>query len=219
MKRSVQPRRAPVQERSRERVEHLLAVTRRLVGQRGNDAVSMREIAAEAGVPISSVYQYYPDKTALLRAIIVQYLDEIRTRLARALGGVATLDDLVDAIDRLIDDLLAMFRSDRDLAPIWTSVLANAVLREHDMKDTREIAEGLAAVLRPLVPAADPSEVLDVALYLAHIVFYALRVAHHAPRDDAQRIVREQKRLIALRLTSLAGSARPRIAEPRARRR
>ena len=201
-------RRSPKQARSQKRVEALLDATRRLVGQRGNDAVSMREIAAEAGVSVSSVYQYFPDKNALLRALIVRYLDEIRAAIVGALASVDSLDDLIAAVGELIDELWAMFEREPELAAIWSGIQANAVLREHDMQDTREIAQGFAALARVLVPDADPDEVYDVAFYIAHVAFFALRIAYHAPPDEAASLVREQKKLITLRLESLRSRVR-----------
>lgn len=200
----IEQRRAPKQERSQRRVEDVLAATLRLVGERGNDAVSMRAIAAEAGVPVSSVYQYFPDKNALLRALIVRYLDVIRGYLVEAIMGVTNMQQFVGAVDRLLDRLLQMFVDEPSLASLWNAVTANAVLREHDMADTRDIAEQLAAFTQTLAPNADESEVLDAALYLAHVVFYVMRMAYHANEEERARLMREQKKLIALRLGGLA---------------
>src|SRR5690242_19310082 len=79
-------RRIPQQARSRARVEAILRAGRRLLGE-GRE-VSMREIAAAAEVPIASVYQYFPDKAALLRALVVQFYERMRTRLETALSFV-----------------------------------------------------------------------------------------------------------------------------------
>ena len=199
----IEQRRAPKQARSQQRVEDILAATLRLVGSRGNDAVSMRAIAAEAGVPVSSVYQYFPDKNALLRALIVRYMDVIRGYLVETIMGVTTIEQLVEAAGGLLDRLLQMFIDEPSLASLWNAVTANTVLREYDMADTREIAEQLAAFTRTLAPDADESEVFDAALYLAHVVFYVMRIAYHADADERQRLMREQKKLIALRLGAL----------------
>ncbi|MEM6992127.1 MAG: TetR/AcrR family transcriptional regulator [Myxococcota bacterium] len=202
---AAQTRRSPKQERSQRRVEQILDATRGLVGRRGNDAVSMREIAAEAGVSVSSVYQYFPDKNALLRAIIERYLDEIRGEIMGVLATVRTFDDLIAAVAQLIDRLWAMFQREPELAAVWSGIQANATLRAFDMKDTRDIAEAFAALAGTLMPSADEDEVFDVALYIAHVAFFALRIAYHASDEDAASLLREQKRMIVLRLRSLVG--------------
>ena len=197
------PRRTPKQDRSRERVEAIVEATRRLVGARGNDAVSMREIATEAGVPIASVYQYFPDKNAILRVLIVGYLDEIKTELAGALSAIETSDDLPGAAQKTVDTLVKMFRRDPALGTIWSAVQANTVLRDLDMTDTREIAEFLTALFLRVLPSADKNDVLDACLYAAHTVANTIRVAHQAPKKDGERLIREVKKLMHLRVSSL----------------
>src|SRR5262245_1644489 len=60
------PRKMPVQKRSRERVERMLAVATELIAEKGSDALRMGEVAERSGVSIGSLYQFFPDKTALL---------------------------------------------------------------------------------------------------------------------------------------------------------
>ncbi len=204
MSASTQTRRSPKQERSQRRVALILDATRTLVGRRGNDAVSMREIAAAAGVSVSSVYQYFPDKNALLRALIDAYLEQIRAEILGVLATVRSFGDLVDAVASLMDRLWAMFQREPELAAVWSGIQANATLRDHDMKDTRDIAEAFAALAKTLLPKADPNEVFDAALYISHVAFFALRIAHHAAPDESAALLREQKRVIVMRLRSLA---------------
>jgi AcrR family transcriptional regulator len=87
----VTPRRAPRQQRSRERLEHLLATARELIARKGNDAVSMREIADAAGVPIASVYQYFPDRNAILWLLVEADLAAFDAEWNRRLAGAQTV--------------------------------------------------------------------------------------------------------------------------------
>src|SRR4051812_9961736 len=77
------PRRVPQQDRSRATVNSILRSARILFGE-GRD-VSVRKIADKAGVPIASVYQYFPDKNALLRALSLRYYERMNARLEEAL--------------------------------------------------------------------------------------------------------------------------------------
>jgi AcrR family transcriptional regulator len=54
------PRRKPRQERSRDRVERILEATAALLGDTPADKITTAAIAEKAGVPIGSVYQYFP---------------------------------------------------------------------------------------------------------------------------------------------------------------
>ena len=61
-------RRLPVQERSAARVERMLDVCAALVDELGYEALTTTLVAERAGVAIGSVYQFFPDKRALVQA-------------------------------------------------------------------------------------------------------------------------------------------------------
>lgn len=74
----IKPRKQPTQARSRERVKKILAATRQLLEQQGLAAVTTPRIAKQAGVPVGSVYQYFPNKKAIFVALYADYLKRIR---------------------------------------------------------------------------------------------------------------------------------------------
>ena len=63
----------------------------------------MREIAAMAGGPISSVYQYFPNKSAILATLFEQWSDEMDVRVRERLDQVESVDGLMDAASELLD--------------------------------------------------------------------------------------------------------------------
>src|SRR3569833_811249 len=63
-------RRTPTQARSRERVEKILDVTSKIVVTDGVDAVTTRNIAEAARIPVASLYQYYTDRDEILLALV-----------------------------------------------------------------------------------------------------------------------------------------------------
>ena len=76
--------RVPQQARSREKFDAILAGARRLIHEKGYEQVSMREIAREVGLPIASVYQYFPNKLAIVRQLWESYTS--------TLGGVLSAE-------------------------------------------------------------------------------------------------------------------------------
>ena len=54
------------QQRSRDRRQNILAAATKLFGEKGIDRTSLTDIAATAKVPLSSIYDYFEDKTALV---------------------------------------------------------------------------------------------------------------------------------------------------------
>ena len=62
-------RRQPVQARAQARLDLILATAAAMVAESGAAALTTNHLAARAGIPVGSVYQYFPDKAALLTAL------------------------------------------------------------------------------------------------------------------------------------------------------
>src|ERR1700754_4785079 len=81
-------RRRPAQRRSLERVERMLDECARLLDELGYEALTTKEVARRAEVPIGTFYQFFPDKQGLVRALAMRnleaFLDRITTRLTDA---------------------------------------------------------------------------------------------------------------------------------------
>ncbi|HQR02797.1 MAG: TetR/AcrR family transcriptional regulator [Proteobacteria bacterium] len=69
-------RSAPTQARAKFTFEAIVNATRDLIQKSGVDAVTTRQIAAHAGVAVGTVYQYFPDKDAILLHISKEIMDE-----------------------------------------------------------------------------------------------------------------------------------------------
>ena len=61
-----EPRKRPVQARSRQTVESILVAAARILAERGYLATTTNDVADAAGVSIGSLYQYFPNKDSLL---------------------------------------------------------------------------------------------------------------------------------------------------------
>ncbi len=85
-------RRMPNQERSRARVEHMLNCAIAVIAEKGSEAMTMSELARLADVSIGSLYQYFPDKSAIIRALAEHYGAECLRCIKDALSEAETLD-------------------------------------------------------------------------------------------------------------------------------
>ena len=95
------PRRIPIQERGEQRVARLLEAAAAIFAEVGYDAATMRDIAARAGASIGSLYQFFPNKKVVARAIKTQYCQELKELWA----NLAALSVKTPTI-RLIDQFL-----------------------------------------------------------------------------------------------------------------
>ena len=93
-------RRAPTQARARATVDALLDAAAEVIEERGFDGATTERIVARAGVSVGSMYQYFPDKGALVAALVRRLAEDahaLQLRWVRLLEGGASLDDGLSA--------------------------------------------------------------------------------------------------------------------------
>ena len=105
-------RRQPRQARSQERVRRILAAAEELFVAGGVGSTTTNAIAAKAGVPIGSLYQFFPDKGAILRSLAQLYAEQLHELLTaffdrgdgRCLSLEASITAAVALTDRFFRD-------------------------------------------------------------------------------------------------------------------
>jgi len=85
------PRKRPTQARSRDTVTTILNATTRILVKHGFDGLTTNAVAHAAGVSIGSLYQYFPNKEALVAALIEQHIEDMNAAITAELARVATL--------------------------------------------------------------------------------------------------------------------------------
>lgn len=198
------------QQRSRDRLETILATAARLIAAKGSDAVKMSEIAAEAEISIGSLYQYFPDKPAILLALAEAVNAASRECIVRGLAGVSSVETFLAAFSALVDEFYAMALKDPVLRDIWSGTQADPRLRDLQLAESRACADLLATVMAPLSPGTERAT-RDAALFLIwELGEAAVRLAVSVPRREGDRLVAIYKRMALRELTELAAERPPR---------
>jgi AcrR family transcriptional regulator len=73
----LEPRKSPVQARSAASVDAILEATIQVLLQVGKERLTTTRVARRAGVSVGTLYQYFPNKSALLKAALKRHLDEV----------------------------------------------------------------------------------------------------------------------------------------------
>ncbi len=198
------------QQRSRDRLDTILATAARLIGAKGSDAVKMSEIAVEAGVSIGSLYQYFPDKPAILLALAQAINAESRDCIIRGLKGVSSTEAFLAAFSGLVDAFYAMALKDPVLRDIWSGTQADHRLRDLQLAESRACAGLLAAAMAPLSPGAERA-MREATLFLIwELGEAAVRLAVSVPRREGDRLVAVYKRMALREIAELAAGGQPR---------
>jgi len=113
------PRKRASQDRSRVTVDALIEATARILVREGFDRASTNRIAAQAGVSIGSLYQYFPSKEALVAAVIDQHHRELMQVVRSVLAEVAA-KPLEQAVRILVTVAIKAHRIDPRLHRVLT---------------------------------------------------------------------------------------------------
>ncbi|MFF7442051.1 TetR/AcrR family transcriptional regulator [Streptomyces sp. NPDC008122] len=146
-------RRQPQQARSRARAEAVLVAADRILSQEGYEALTMRRIAEEAGVPVGSIYQFHPDKSAVVDALGRRYLEGFETAIdglvERAVAG-----ELTDLVGTMVDVYTELFRSQPGGMALWAGRHLSPELARADEASNALIADGLRRIIEHLTGGA-----------------------------------------------------------------
>ncbi len=185
----------------------VLDVAERRFAERGFSAVSMREIAAEAGLKNqASLYHHFKNKRALYEAVLTRGVELILAHMASSAAETSQ----EDVLDRVIDILV-----DHPHLP--------RLIQRAGMDDNRVLARSVGKLLSPLYeqglavletmsgwPTADLPH-LGAGLY--HVIFgyfanAPLLEAVMGETRSPQALAR-QRRFVKLAVTALIGAAPP----------
>lgn len=197
----LRPRKTPLQRRAVDTRERILAAAARVFAEHGYAAGTTNRIAEAAGHSIGSLYQYFPNKDAILV--------ELATAHARA--GIASLgrlldDGLPDALeDRLRLVVRAAVDNHRD-DPALHRVLFEQAPRPPELLDMLHRAETRGVETVAALLAADASvRVADTEMAARLVVNTIESLVHrfitHGTVDDVDRFENELVAMLTRYLT------------------
>jgi AcrR family transcriptional regulator len=79
----LEPRKSPVQARSAASVDAILEATIQVLLSVGKERLTTTRVALRAGVSVGTLYQYFPNKSALLQGALKRHLDEVTEAIER----------------------------------------------------------------------------------------------------------------------------------------
>lgn len=177
-------RKIPVQRRSQERFERILQVAAGLIAEKGSDGLTMKDIVERADVSFGSMYQYFPDKSAVIITLAERFDDRARDCIETNLAGVRTAAELRGALCTLVDDLYALHLDEPVMRDIWFATQADKRLQgsvSGRAQTHMRILSRRMAVLRPRMNRAHRDL---LASFLTHQIAAAVRFAVSRSRKE-----------------------------------
>jgi AcrR family transcriptional regulator len=188
-------RRQPVQERSTRRVARILDTCAELVAEVGYDALTTTVLAKRAGVAIGSLYQFFPDKRAVVRALTQRFLDDFLLRL-RSNVDFDQFQNWWEAVDAVMDQYIEMHRTVPGFGVLHFGDVVDQNLLNPGEDNNTVVAEQLAGLLVPRFALTD-NDALRLALLVAvEAADAVLTLAFKRSPDGEPRLIAAAKDLI-----------------------
>ncbi|MCU0568410.1 MAG: TetR/AcrR family transcriptional regulator [Oculatellaceae cyanobacterium Prado106] len=161
-------RRKPQQARSQERVRQILQVAERLFLELGYEGTTTRAIATQAQIPVGSLYQFFPDKIAILQALGTQYLEQEYQVFAELHGEEALTWPLSVYVERVIDAFDQFYTAHPAYRVVFEQ-LRRSMPEDSDAID-EEISQGIAQDLAAFLTRKNPTLAADQSKIIGRIV-------------------------------------------------
>ncbi len=187
-------RRIPQQARSRERLMQVLAAADRILVAEGPAVLTTTRVAEEAGVSVASLYQYLPDRDAIIETLAETYLHRLENRMNGLLrsAGQRTWSDPVGI---LFDAFVDAYRSEDGFRALWFSRSLTDATQAADREHKRRMAEMLRQIL--MQQGIPDSLRLDVVARSAHLVADTiLQEAFRTDPDGDAALIEEAKTIL-----------------------
>ncbi|MEU5278249.1 TetR family transcriptional regulator [Streptomyces asoensis] len=221
-------RRTPRQARSRARLALLLEAAERILVGEGVEALTTTRVAAEAKVSVGSLYQYLPDRDAIIESLASGYfarlegvMDDLVRTAAREQGrereqeqeqgqgegaGQGRWDDPVGL---LVDTFARVYRTEHGFRALWFGSGLTERTRAADREHKRRMADGVRRVLLALGVARDDAA-LARACHAAILAADALaqEAFRRTPEGDAD-LLDEAKAMLRSYLTQVVARYAP----------
>jgi AcrR family transcriptional regulator len=192
----------PVGASGEETRRRIIVATMKCVARVGYAKATIREIARAADMTSASLYNYFPNKSELIKAAIAARTDTAMPRLRRAAEGAG---NIVDRIEAVLDESGQLMREYPDLAAFEFAIRAEAVAAPRKARGKpknpgfeafRDIIEGVVEDARQRGELGDHPDSRAVVAAIYALVYGLTELAATLPPEDYQAALSSAKVLV-----------------------
>lgn len=188
-------RRKPLQARSQERVNRILDMAEELFIIEGYTGTTTNAIATRAQVPIGSLYQFFPDKTAILKALALRYGELLHQKFVAFDGVELAKLPLSTYVEKLIDTADQFFTDNPGYHAIFMEVQGTIPeLEKIEEAADAQLIQDLVTSLSQRDSTLEPADYEAIAFVLVKAIGTLLWLSLSQEKRLRQRLVAETKR-------------------------
>lgn len=186
----------PTQDRSRERFERILSCAVEVMAEKGSEAFRMSDIVERTGIAFGSLYQYFPDKTAIIGTLAERYNAIGHDCVRKELSALKAPENLHDVLCRITDSYYQFFLDEPAVRDVWQATQADRALQKLDQDDGAFLAGLLSAALRNIAPDVSEATLSAFSQMTMVLIAAAVRHAITLPTKEGRRILTLFKRVL-----------------------
>lgn len=190
-------RRQPVQKRARLTVQSILQAAEEVFAEEGFAQSSTNRIADKAGVAISSLYQYFPDKHSIFLSLYSKVLSEVAMRMNSTILATSRLE-LQEAFDVLVHELLNLYQDHRLILLYLADEIPELKSGDHYLSFPHLIFDSSQIFLQNRLKLNDKQQIEQVYFFVQTITLASVRAYILSQSDifSRQSFVSELSRMI-----------------------
>ncbi len=212
-------RRRPRQKRSQQRVESILDAAAELLEEVGYRALTTNAIAAKAKTSIGSIYQFFPNKNAVVAEVVKGFRNQLNYLLDQVLTVDLARQSVTQLVDILVDNLETLAAATPGFGSIFTGGKFGGSAEEQALELERDIIEPLNHLLAEAYPEVSDEQREICMLVVTETTKVLMSRAANEDRETQRRIRQELKRMLGLYLASHFEAPRPKAARRKSRKR
>lgn len=189
----LQLRKTPQQERSIQRLEAILESAVEMIAQNGVGNLKMTDLAARAGVPIGSLYQFFPERAAVVRALHDRHTERVETGAERVFSKVSSIAEAETLMESAVDVFYSTFRDDPVYLPVWLAAISDPDLQRLNTDHQARLTAIMCKIFRPLLPEGSAIDLEIRVMLFVYLTGATVRRAMIEDDRTARRILDEFK--------------------------
>jgi AcrR family transcriptional regulator len=202
-------RRQPKQQRGKKRVEKILDAAAAVFDEMGYEAATTHLIAAKAGTAIGSLYQFFPDKAAIFRAMELRHVERVKVLWAQINTPEIIGLSLRQMIHTLVTAVAQMFEHPVSRVVFVQFFMKREIFQSIDESLTQEAIDFTSSLLQqrnPSLSEAQSSLLAEVCVHSSNaLILSALR---NPNQEHRQQLVQQIEDLLVSYLAPYVGESR-----------
>ncbi|HEY0777984.1 MAG TPA: TetR/AcrR family transcriptional regulator [Gemmatirosa sp.] len=194
-------RRVPQQDRGQRRIERILDAAADVIAEVGVDGASTNAIAARAATSVGSLYQFFPNKDAIVQALAARYAAEFEALKEQVMAPEVADRPLPAMMRGIVEPIMAYCAANPAYRHVFAATTTPGAPCSPEEAAVHEAivrrVEGLIARRTPWVPEAQRHVTAVVQVETVHEVLF---FAQGQPPAAAMAIVDELVRMLVCAL-------------------